>query len=162
MAFTIANMKKKKQILSRNQKMPGTQVKGATLNGGSQPPRNRMEHIAHISTLERYSPRKNSRNGVEEYSTKKPATNSLSASTRSKGGRLVSASAETKKTGSMGNRIENAVQCQKASAPAVSCARTIAERFREPANSRTVMITKPMETSNDTICAAARSAERKG
>src|ERR1700749_2400966 len=102
MAFTIANMKKKKQIFSRNQKMPGTQVKGAMLSGGSQPPRNRMEHIAHISTMERYSPRKNSRKGVEEYSTKKPATSSDSASTRSKGGRLVSANAETKKITNIG------------------------------------------------------------
>src|ERR1700712_1836843 len=103
MAFTIANMKKKKQIFSRNQMMPGTQVKGATFSGGSQPPRNRMEHMAHINTMDRYSPRKNSRNGVDEYSTKKPATSSDSASTRSKGGRLVSASAETKKITNIGN-----------------------------------------------------------
>src|ERR1700742_2967461 len=125
MAFTIANMKKKKHILSRNQKMPGTQVKGAMLSGGSQPPRNRIEHIAHISTMERYSPRKNSRNGVEEYSTKKPATSSDSASTRSKGGRLVSARAETKKIGSMGNRIENTFQCPRANTPLVAWARTM-------------------------------------
>src|SRR3978361_232182 len=105
MAFTIANMKKKKQILPRNQKMPGMYVKGAMLSGGRQPPRNRIAHMAHISTMERYSPRKNSRKGVEEYSTKKPATSSDSASTRSKGGRLVSASAETKKIGSMGNSM---------------------------------------------------------
>src|SRR5476649_2345530 len=117
------------------------------LKGGSQPPRNRMVHIAHISTMERYSPRKNSRNGVEEYSTKKPATSSDSASTRSKGGRLVSASAETKKIGSMGNSIENTYQWPMAKTPVVACARTIADRFREPANSSTVMMTKPMETS---------------
>src|SRR3954468_21652102 len=110
MAFTIANMKKKKHILSRNQKIPGMALSGQISSGGSQPPRNRIAHIAHISTMERYSPRKNSRNGVEEYSTKKPATSSLSASTRSKGGRLVSASAETKKIGSMGNRIEKTFQ----------------------------------------------------
>src|SRR6195952_1850772 len=118
MAFTIANMKKKKQIFSRNQMMPGTQVKGATFSGGSQPPRNRMEHMAHINTMDRYSPRKNSRNGVDEYSTKKPATSSDSASTRSKGGRLVSASAETKKIGSMGKRMEQTFQCRKGSGPA--------------------------------------------
>ena len=34
---------------------------------------------------------------MDEYSTMKPATSSDSASTRSKGGRLVSANAETKK-----------------------------------------------------------------
>ena len=44
-----------------------------------------------------YSPSMNSRYGVEEYSTMKPATSSDSASGRSKGGRLVSASAEMKK-----------------------------------------------------------------
>ena len=34
-------------------------------------------------------------------------------------------------------------------------------RFNEPAQSNTVMITKPIETSYDTICAAERSADRK-
>src|SRR6266702_194812 len=102
MAFTIANIKKKKKIFSSSQKMPGTQVKGTMFRGGSQPPKNRTEHKAHISTMERYSPRKNSRKGVEEYSTKNPATSSDSASTRSKGGRLVSARAEMKKTTNIG------------------------------------------------------------
>src|SRR5471030_147093 len=103
--------------------------------GGSQPPRNRMAHMAHISTMERYSPRKKSRNGVEEYSTKKPATNSLSASTRSKGGRLVSASAETKKIGSMGNRREKTYQWPMAKTPVVAWASTIFVRLSDPANS---------------------------
>src|ERR1700742_2351283 len=126
MAFTIANMKKKKQIFSRNQKIPSAGMfSGQMLIGDSQPPNNRIEHIAHISTMDRYSPRKNSRNGVEEYSTKKPATSSDSASTRSKGGRLVSARAETKKIGSMGNRIENTFQCPRANTPLVAWARTM-------------------------------------
>src|SRR6201996_4584023 len=102
MAFTIANRKKKKNTFSRNHTIPGTQVNGAIASGGSQPPKNRIVHIAHIRTTLTYSPRKNSRNGVDEYSTKKPATSSDSASTRSKGGRLVSASAETKKITSIG------------------------------------------------------------
>src|ERR1700679_3598136 len=133
-------MKTKKTIFSRNQKMPGSHLKGTMFSGGNQPPRNNIEHIAHISTMERYSPRKKSRNGVEEYSTKKPATSSDSASTRSKGGRLVSASADTKKIGSIGNRIVKANQ-------RCSCARTMSERLSEPAKSSTVTITKPMETS---------------
>src|SRR5579871_2942623 len=155
MAFTIPNKKKKKNILSRNQKIPGTRVNGQILSGGNQPPKNKMVHIAHISTTLTYSPRKKSKNGVDEYSTKNPATSSASASTRSNGGRLVSASAETKKIGSIGNRIEKANQ-------PCSCARTMADRFSEPANSSTVMITKPIETSYDTIWAAARIAERNG
>src|SRR6185312_3189882 len=43
-----------------------------------------------------------------------------------------------------------------------SCASTIADRLSDPAHSRTVMMTKPMETSYETICAAERSDERNG
>ncbi len=50
-----------------------------------------------------YSPSMNIMYGVEPYSTMKPATSSDSASTRSNGGRLVSASAEMKKMTSIGN-----------------------------------------------------------
>ena len=38
----------------------------------------------------------------------------------------------------------------------------IADSFSEPAQSSTVMNTKPMETSYDTICAAERNAARNG
>src|SRR5271166_6159639 len=108
--------------------------------GGSHPPKKRIDSIAHISITLMYSPRKNSRNGVEEYSTKNPATSSDSASTRSKGGRLVSASADTKKIGNIGKRgLKKNQWC--------SCARTMSDRLSEPANNRTVTITKPMETS---------------
>src|SRR4029077_17809166 len=138
MAFTIANRKKKKKTLARNQNMPGTAVNGHTLSGGSQPPKKRIVHIAHISTTLTYSAKKKSKNGVDEYSTKKPATSSASASTRSNGGRFVSASADTKKMGNIGNRMENTNQ-------PCSCARTMTDKFNEPAKSSTVMITKPME-----------------
>ena len=43
----------------------------------------------------------------------------------------------------------------------VSCAATMADRLREPAQSSTVMITNPIETSYDTICAAERTADKK-
>src|ERR1700742_1930821 len=126
MAFTIANMKKKKQIFSRNQKIPSAGMfSGQMLIGDSQPPNNRIEHIAHISTMDRYSPRKNSRHGEEEYSTKKPAPSSECAATRSKGGRLVSASAETKKIGNMGKRMEKTFQCASVKMPDAACARTM-------------------------------------
>src|SRR5579864_2710532 len=85
----------------------------------------------------------------------KPATSSDSASGRSKGGRLVSASADTKNTTNIGNRMVKANQ-------PCCCARTMAERLSEPANRRTVMITKPIDTSYETICAAERSPPRKG
>src|SRR5919108_4961029 len=99
----MAKRKNMNRHLSVNQITPGIQVKGATGNGGSQPPRNRIVAIAHIVRIAMYSPRKNSRNGVAEYSTAKPATSSDSASTRSNGGRFVSASADTKKITNIGN-----------------------------------------------------------
>src|SRR3954469_18617653 len=144
MAFTMANMKNMKKHLSMNQITPGTQVNDATGNGGSQPPRNRIVAIAHMVAIAMYSPRKNSRNGVAEYSTANPATSSDSASTRSNGGRLVSASAETKKMTNMGN---SGSQNQLNRPQLPSCASTIAERFSDPTHNRTVMMTKPIETS---------------
>jgi hypothetical protein len=43
-----------------------------------------------------YSPKKNKAKAIAEYSIKYPATSSASASAKSKGARLVSASAEKK------------------------------------------------------------------
>src|SRR5215475_12053594 len=140
-------MKNRKPSLSRNQMMPGTNVKGTILSGGSQPPRNSTLIRPQSSMTFIYSPRKKSRNGAEEYSTKKPATSSDSASKRSKGGRCVSAREETKKMISIGNRSEKTFQCAKASTPVLACASTMRDRLSEPANNRTVIITKPMETS---------------
>src|SRR6185437_9576540 len=89
----------------------------------------------------------------------KPATSSDSASTRSNGGRLVSASADTKKMTNIGS---SGSQYQPNRPHLEFCASTICDRFSEPAQSSTVMMTKPMETSYDTICAAERSAARNG
>src|SRR6186997_2519880 len=88
---------------SVNQTTPGTQVKGTMFTGGSQPPRNRIVAIAHMVAIATYSPSMNIMYGVEPYSTMKPATSSDSASTRSNGGRFVSASAEIKNTTNIGN-----------------------------------------------------------
>src|SRR5262245_32706142 len=57
------------QIFRTNQTMPGTQVNGGSATGGSQPPRNMIVIMAHMVAMAMYSPRKNSRNGVAEYST---------------------------------------------------------------------------------------------
>ena len=73
----------------------------------------------------------------------KPATSSDSASSRSKGGRLVSASAETKNTTNIG---KSGSQYQPKMPKALSCALTMSLRLSEPAQSRTVMMTKPIET----------------
>src|SRR4051812_33504235 len=141
-------MKNRKASLPRNQKMPSAgMLNGHRLIGDNHPPRNRMLIRPHSSMTFIYSARKNSRNGPEEYSTKKPATSSDSASSRSNGGRWVSARDETKKMISIGNRIEKTFQFSSAKRWLLSCDRTIWETFREPANSSTVMITKPIETS---------------
>src|ERR1700760_388161 len=134
-------MKNMKNTLSTNQMMPGTQLNGGRSIGGSQPPRNRIAAIAHIVVMATYSPSMNSIYGVEPYSTMNPATSSDSASTRSNGGRLVSASAETKKMMNIGN---SASQYQPSRPHLVSCAATIAVRLSEPTRRSTVMMTKPI------------------
>src|SRR5436305_14913625 len=89
----------------------------------------------------------------------KPATSSDSASTRSNGGRLVSAKADTKKTMNIGN---SGSQYQPSAPHLVFCASTIALRFNDPTHSKTVMMTKPIDTSYETIRAAERNAARNG
>src|SRR5690606_23636425 len=119
----MANMKNTSSAFSTNQTMPGTQVNGAIGNGGSHPPMNRIVHMAHMVAIATYSPSMNIMYGVEPYSTMKPATSSDSASTRSKGGRFVSASAEMKKITNIGN---SGSQNQLNRPQAPFCASTIA------------------------------------
>ena len=82
----------------------------------------------------------------------KPATSSDSASTRSKGGRFVSASAEMKKMMNIGNSGMKYQSRKDPGRPSmvprpVCCERTISVRFSEPAHISTVTMTKPIETS---------------
>src|SRR6476659_8830212 len=127
-----------------NQITPGMSVSGQIDHSGSQPPRNSTANNPESMITFMYSPRKKSRNGVDEYSTMKPATSSDSASSRSKGGRLVSASVEMKNTTNIG-KSGRKYQLNKPKRP--SCAATISLKFSEPAQSSTVMMTKPIETS---------------
>src|SRR5512132_1112407 len=149
MALAIANRKNMNSALSVNQITPGTHVKGAKGKGGSHPPRNMIVSMAHFVPIATYSPSMNIMYGVDSYSTMKPATSSDSASTRSNGGRLVSASAEMKNTRNIGN---NGNQYQLNSPYFPFCAATIADRFNDPAHNKTVMMTKPIETSYETLC----------
>src|ERR1700761_9558886 len=176
MAFTMANMKNQNSIftiihrqLATSATQNGTCTEAGMGMGEFQPPRNRIDSRAHISTMLAYSPIMNSRYGVEEYSTWKPATSSDSASDRSKGGRLVSARAETKKITVIGTMMTirgrffrppppNTFQFQK---PPAWWA-TMSDRFIEPACRITVRITRPIDTSYDTIWAAERRAPRNG
>src|SRR5262252_11010653 len=117
-----------KNSFSENQITPGIQVNGGSATGGSQPPRNRMVAIAHIVVIATYSPSMNIMYGVEPYSTMKPATNSDSASTRSNGGRFVSASAEMKNTMNIGN---SGSQNQPSRPQEEFCASTMSVRRNE-------------------------------
>src|SRR5262249_25083706 len=105
---------------------------------------NRIVVIAHIVAIATYSPSMNIMYGVEPYSTMKPATSSDSPSTRSNGGRLVSASAEMKNTMNIGN---SGIQYQPNRPQLEFCASTISVRRNEPTQSSTVIITKPIDTS---------------
>src|SRR5438034_524908 len=115
-------MKNTPSALAENQMMPGMAVNGQNGIGDSQPPRKRIVHIAHMVAIATYSPSMNIIYGVEPYSTMKPATSSDSASTRSNGGRFVSASAETKNTMNIGN---NGSQYQPSRPKLVFCASTM-------------------------------------
>src|SRR4029078_2384264 len=127
MALTMATRKNKKQNFKTNHTTPGIQVKGGTGNGGSQPPRNRTVPSAQSSTTATYSPSMNSIWGLYDYSTMKPATSSYSVSRKSKGGRLVSARAETKNTTNIGR---SGSQYQHTGPKALSCHVTVSFRFR--------------------------------
>src|ERR1700756_4936131 len=131
-----------KNSFSVNQITPGIQVNGGSATGGNQPPRNRIVAIAHIVVIATYSPSMNSRYGVEPYSTMKPATSSDSASTRSKGGRLVSARADTWNTANIGNsghtyqfRMVSFGRPIRLPKPCACCAATTPERLSVPAQS---------------------------
>src|SRR5215471_11426479 len=102
-----------------------------------------MVAMAHMVPIATYSPSMNIMYGVDPYSTMNPATNSDSASTRSKGGRLVSASAETKKITNIGS---SGSQNQFKRPKLPFWAATTCERLREPTHNSTVMMTKPIET----------------
>jgi hypothetical protein len=72
-------------------------------SGMLYPPKNRIAVSVDISTIEQYSPRKKNTKIIPLCSVKKPATSSDSASGRSNGVRLVSASAEIKKMINIGS-----------------------------------------------------------
>ena len=65
-------------------------------SGIMYPPKNRMAVNVDINTILQYSARKKNTKIIPECSVKNPATNSDSASGKSKGVRLVSANAEIK------------------------------------------------------------------
>src|SRR5437764_677682 len=93
-----------------------------------------------------------------EYSVLKPPTNSCSASTRSKGGRFISAVAEIRKMMNGTNPSRTRFQCQ--TAPNWSLTITLVER--EPVTSTTAATDRPRAASYDTIWAEARTPPSSG
>src|SRR5262245_44422389 len=92
--------KMKAETFARNHTTPGTtsrKSKAFTFgNGGSQPPKNTVTATQEMMIIAVYSPRKKKANFTPEYSVLKPETSSDSASGRSNGLRLVSATPDTK------------------------------------------------------------------
>jgi len=70
----------------------------------NQPPRNIITVNKLISIIEPYSARKNNAKPILAYSTLNPDTNSLSASGKSNGARLVSAKIETRNIRNKGKK----------------------------------------------------------
>src|SRR5688572_12964066 len=93
---------KKEYVLTANHIVFSTQAKDGSPTsaiivpgyGAFHPPRNSAAATQDTSTMLAYSARKKKANLRPLYSVKKPATSSLSASGRSKGTRLVSATDE--------------------------------------------------------------------
>ena len=122
-------------------------------NGASQPPKKKMTINVDIKSILLYSPRKNIANIIDEYSTLYPATNSASASGKSKGDRFVSAIIDIKNITVEGNN-------GSAYQPVIDCACTISVKFKEPDNNIIGKTTNPIETSYEIICAAERKAPK--
>ena len=125
-------------ILRLKKILPG--IKFKNWKGESHPPKKKITITVAIKSILLYSPKKNMAKIIEEYSTLYPATNSASASGKSKGARLVSANIEIKNIMAQGNK-------GKQNQPVRSWAATISVKFKDPANKMTGKIKRPKETS---------------
>jgi hypothetical protein len=126
-------------------------------NGPCQPPRNSTIATELIANTAAYSPRKNSAHFMLEYSVWNPATSSDSASGRSNGARLVSASAVIMKiTNERKPNGVNTYQPGRNGTGPVPCACTISTSDRVPAMSSTGRVEIPIDSSYEIICADER------
>ena len=124
-------IKTKKIVFRPSQKAPGIHVNRKIFTGGNHPPRNKIAHKTLMKIIFAYSPKKNKANPIDEYSTLYPATNSASASGKSKGARFVSAKQEIKNRTSRGNKGKPN--------QTYFCAKTIEDKFNDPTHKRTVI-----------------------
>ncbi len=111
--------------------------------GPSGPPKNRVTVIADMVMVFMNSARKNRAKRIEEYSVWKPPTSSWSASTRSKGGRLVSATTAVKKIRKGTTASRMAFHCHRWPA----WASTIVRVLSEPEISTTMTTVMPRAAS---------------
>lgn len=81
---------------NENQIHPGIQYKKLISNIGNHPPKNKITNNEDIKIILEYSAKKKKAKVIDEYSTLNPETNSGSASGKSKGTLLVSASIHIK------------------------------------------------------------------
>src|ERR1700694_2797821 len=116
-------------------------------HGPSPPPRKSRVRMEHTVIMLTYSATKNVPNRRLEYSVWKPATNSVSASGKSKGARLVSASAVTPY---ITNGISSGMTYQRWCA---DCAATMPPKPVVPASMTTGTIESPIASSWEMICA---------
>ena len=104
------------------------------------PAKKKITNKLDINKMLAYSPKKNAANIIAEYSTLYPATNSASASGKSKGALLVSAKIEIKKIIEIGNK-------GKINQIVSFCILIIVFKFNELLNKTIGKITKLIETS---------------
>ena len=105
----------------------------------NHPPKNKTVIKTDIKIIFAYSAKKNKANPIAEYSTLYPATNSASASGKSKGCLLVSARLIIKNIRNAGNKgITNQI---------LDCAKIISRKLKLPAHATTVSTIIPKETS---------------
>src|SRR3954466_8200084 len=86
-----------KPILNRTTK-GSTHVGGSMPNGSSQPPKKTVVTMPETTSTLRYSAKECDAKRAPPYSVMEPCTSSAAASTRSNGGRLVSAKDAVRKT----------------------------------------------------------------
>lgn len=94
------------------------------LKGPKKPPQNSILFKQDINNILLYSAKKKTANINPEYSTLYPATNSASASGKSKGVRFVSAKQPTKNIICKGSNIQINNNCR--------CAQIISYKFNDP------------------------------
>src|SRR5680860_1529264 len=133
-------MKMKNKTLPTSQMKPG--MNSSASKGGRQPPKKSEAMTADTTTMLTYSPNMKMPQRMPVYSVMWPATNSCSASARSKGARLSSAMLATKK---MTKPTICGMKNQSQKFPA--CASTMSTKFTEPAMTKSPTSAMPMLSS---------------